>query len=652
MPCNEVSAASPYGWLPPLGKMRLSGRPCCDRSNLHVRMPSMWSHNRVLGMTNKGLSIAVVPFRNLSPEQDTEYFAHGFVEDLTTNLTRFPALRVLAAQSAFAMGQSDGPLDQFVQDWGLDFLLQGSVRRSNSDLRVGVQLIRASERETVWAERFDAPIEQMFEVQDKIVARIAGQLAVHVEEAQLAGARRQSVESLAAYDAWLRGMDCLKRGSLEGDEESRPFFEQALQIDPGFARAYSGLSLSHFNEWTCQAWHLWDENQRNAFDYAEQAARLDDRDAIVQSVLARVHRFRHQHAEANQYSERALTLNPNDAHVLIQVAIVKLFGGEPDVGHELAAKAIELNPLYGHWYHGIAGWNLFMMGRYDEAHRCLDKAGETITNFSAYRAACAAIAGDHSLAHREYDRFLREYRDKIAFGREPQPGEALSWAVQVEPFRRIEDSRHMPDALREAGIADIDVERALNSRASEMVRPAEIPSSPGNAFRQEDGVWTIAYEGSGAHLVELKGFHDLAKLLSQPEEPLHCLELSGADPSHDAPAKVLDTQARREYRRRIEELQEELEQAEADNDPARSEPARAELDAVIEELARATGLGGRSRKLGGTGERARSAVTWRIRSAIKKIKAAHPRLGQHLSNSISTGNFCVYQPESETVWQL
>jgi tetratricopeptide (TPR) repeat protein len=373
---------------------------------------------------------------------------------------------------------------------------------------------------------------------------------------------------------------------------------------------------------------------------------------MVHSVLARVCRFRHQHEAADQHAARALALNPNDPHVLIQVAVVKLFGGEPEAGCRLARKAMELNPLHGGWYVGIAGWNLFTMGQYAEAQRHLEQAGETITNFAAYRAACAALLGDLTTSQREFDVFVREYRDKIAFGREPRPGEALTWAVQVEPFRRIEDSRHMPDALRDAGIVEIDVAKAIASRQSVMVRPAGITRPPGNVFRCKDGLWSIDYEGAGARLVEVKGFHDLARLLAQPGESLHCLELSGAAATEEASHEVLDEQARREYRRRIEELQQELEQAEANNDPARSEPARRELDALIEQLAKATGLGGRSRKLGLTTERARSAVTWRIRSAIKKISAAHPRLGQHLANSICTGTFCVYSPESATHWEL
>ncbi len=347
-----------------------------------------------------------------------------------------------------------------------------------------------------------------------------------------------------------------------------------------------------------------------------------------------------------------MALNPNDPHVLIQVAIATLFNGEPEEGCKLARKAIRLNPLHPDWYLGFVGWNLFAMKRYEEALQCLARAGETVVNFAAYRAACAAIAGDLLGAKREYEVFLGEYRDKIAFGREPEPGEPLRWVVQVEPFRRIRDSKHMPNALRDAGVAEVDVDEALRSRERPMVRPAAIAMPPGNRFLKEGNVWSIAYEGKGARLIELKGFHDLARLLAQPGESIHCLELTGAPRKSEPSLEVLDSKARQQYRRRIEELQSELEHAEADHDPGRTDRIRSELDAVIDELVKATGLGGRSRRLGDAGERARSAVTWRIRSAIKKILAAHPRLGQHLSNSIRTGHFCVYSPETATAWEL
>ncbi len=597
------------------------------------------------------VSVAVMPFRNLSPDPDMEFFANGFVEDLITELTRFPSLRVLASQSTFGLSHSEQSVDDVARQWDLQYVLEGSVRRAGVEIRVGVRLTRIDDRETVWAERFDAPLDEVFAIQDEVAATVAGKLAVRIDDARLERARSRSTEKLPVYDCWLRGMDCLKRGTLEGDEEARTFFEQALEIDPQYAPAYSGLSLSHFNEWTCNTFHLWDEGESNAFDYALKAAQLDDTDAMVQAVLARVTRHRHQHEQADRHAARALALNPNDANVLIQLAVVKGFGGEAEEGYQLATKAIRLNPLHSDWYFGIVGLNLCGLGRIDEAAPYLAKAGDSIVNFGAYRAACAVLLGDIDRARHEYELFEDLYRRKIAFGREPSPGEAVRWVVQVEPFRHIEHSHLMPDALRQAGLVEIDVEDALSSRPSKMVRPAEIPQPLGNGFIKQGDVWSIAYEGAGAQLVEVKGFHDIARLLAQPHEPVHCLELLGAVSSGGSQDEMLDSQARREYRRRIEELRSEFERAESDNDVASAARARAELDTVIDELAKATGLGGRSRKIGDAAEKARSTVRWRIRAAIKKIAAAHPRLGQHLDNSIRTGVFCQYSPEFIVDWE-
>ena len=598
------------------------------------------------------VSIAVMPFRNLSPEPDLEFFATGFVEDLIADLTRFTSLRVLASQSTFGLNRTDRSVDDVASEWHLQYVLGGSVRRGESEIRVSVQLVRVADHATVWAERFDAPLHAVFAIQDEITATVAGKLAVRIDDARLQRTRGRSPDELPVYDCWLRGMDCLKHGTLEGDEEARQFFEQALAIDSSYAPAYTGLSLSHYNEWTCDTFHLWDESESNAFDYAVKAATLDDTDAMVHAVLARVTRHRHEHERADHHATRALALNPNDANVLIQVAISQGFGGEAREGYELATRAIRLNPLHSDWYFGIVGLNLCGLGKIDEAESYLAKAGDAIVNFGAYRAACAAMLGDMQRARHEYERFETLYRRKIAFGREPSPGEAVRWVVQVEPFRHIEHSHLMPDALRQAGLVEIDVEAALNSRPSKMVRPAGIPRPPGNSFIKEGEVWSMAYEGAGAQLVEVKGFHDLARLLAQPNEPVHCLDLLGAVPTSGSPDEMLDSQARRDYRRRIEELQSELERAETNNDFATVDRARAELDAVVDELAKATGLGGRSRKIGDPAEKARSTVRWRIRAAIKKILAAHLRLGQHLSNSIRTGMFCVYSPESAIDWEL
>jgi hypothetical protein len=183
----------------------------------------------------------------------------------------------------------------------------------------------------------------------------------------------------------------------------------------------------------------------------------------------------------------------------------------------------------------------------------------------------------------------------------------------------------------------------------------ETPGAIGAAravFRKNGELWTAAFDGQTVSLVEVKGFIDLARLLARPGVEVHCLELADR-PAESSPGDVvLDERARREIRARAADLQHEIDDADAAHDLARAEQAREELDRLVDTLTGAIGLRGRARGLGSPAERARTAVTWRIRSAIRKVAAAHPRLGRHLDNAVRTGHFCVYQPEQPIDWLL
>jgi hypothetical protein len=150
----------------------------------------------------------------------------------------------------------------------------------------------------------------------------------------------------------------------------------------------------------------------------------------------------------------------------------------------------------------------------------------------------------------------------------------------------------------------------------------------------------------------LKGIEDLAVLFGRPDEDVHCLELiGGADVGGTAGAAV-DQRARGEYRGRIRELQAEIDDAQAANDLGRAERAETELDALVRQLSASFGLSGRSRSGGSPAERARSAVTWRIRAAVKRLAKVHPELGRHLENAVRTGTWCAYRPETAVGWRI
>ena len=263
-------------------------------------------------------------------------------------------------------------------------------------MRVNVQLVEAANGRQVWADRYDATALDLHAVQDAIAARIARTLAAQIDEARLGLARRAPLASLEVYDCWLRGLECIRKGTVEADAEARRFFERALEIDPTYARAYAGLSLSHFNEWSCQAWAQWDEKERLAHEYARRALSLDQTDAMVQVVLGRILVYRRRYDEAAHHLERALLLNPNDTDVLVHAGLCQAYLGDPEAALATANKAMRLNPAFPPWYAAPAGLSLFMLGRDREClEMCAAAPTSMFVDVAAFAAASCALTRRH-----------------------------------------------------------------------------------------------------------------------------------------------------------------------------------------------------------------------------------------------------------------
>ena len=591
-------------------------------------------------------TVAIAPFENLSGDPAQDYFARGFVEDVVTELSRFGTLEVLHPRAVGAFAWARGGLPE--RSLPAAHIVHGSVRHTGNTVRVTVQLVEVANGRQLWADRYDATAADLHAVQDAIAARIARTLAVQIDEARLHAARRAPLANLEVYDCWLRGLECLRNGTREADDEARRFFERALEIDPHYARAYTGLSLSHFNEWSCQAWAKWDEKERLAHEYAERALSLDQSDAMVQVVIGRILVYRRRYDEAAYHLARALLLNPNDTDVLVHASLCQAYLGDPETALATAKKSMRLNPTYPPWYAAPAGMALFMLGRDAECLQVV-AAGPTrmFVDVAAFAAASCALTGDMPGAKHYLNQFLEDFQERIGFGRAAEPGEPLRWLLHVNPFRRPEDGERLARGLALAGLdADPD-----EGRSEAIARPVTAGVAPAT-FRRDGAHWTLAFSGVSVQLTHQKGFVDLMQLLARPGTELHCLELADrpAEPGGDVP--VLDERARRELKARVRDLQQEIDDADAAHDTDRAERAREELDQIVDHLSGALGIGGRPRQLGSAAERARSAVTWRIRNAIRKIASAHPRLGRHLDNGVRTGTFCVYEPETPTSWAL
>jgi hypothetical protein len=216
-------------------------------------------------------------------------------------------------------------------------------------------------------------------------------------------------------------------------------------------------------------------------------------------------------------------------------------------------------------------------------------------------------------------------------------------AASVEPALPQADAV----ALARAELSDLTEPTAIAAPA-ENGRPVD--PVPGNLFRLEGAVWTVAFHGVTVRLPDAKGLRDLSVLLSRPDREVHCTELMGTRVDQPDTGPVLDGPARHAYQARVLELQADLQEAEDFGDAGRAEKASTEMELLLAELAAASGLGGQARRAGGSADRARSAVTQRIRATVRRLEELDPALGRHLRATVHTGTWCAYRPDTAVRW--
>lgn len=597
--------------------------------------------------TTKTACLVVLPFENLTGGRQNDYFSIGFVEEIITDLAHFPDLEIISSYTSRKIGVDDRDEMNEAVELSIDYILKGNLHQVRDKIRIYTQLIQVPDGHVIWAERYDAPMETIFDIQDDIVERVVGAVSVQINRVLLSAARNKPLSSLAAYDCWLRGMEYIRRKESGADKEARRFFRQALEIDPNYSRAYAGLSQAYFNDWGCQLWEEWDATEKKAYKYARKAVELDDTDHVVQMVLGRILLYRRQFDQAEVHIDKSFSLNANDADSLVQIAFCKGLLGKPKEGEDLFNRALRLNPYRNTWYHVYGAFICFLQKRFQD---CIDLAlkGPLISiwvDLPAYVAASYAFLGDRANATRYLNTFEEAFQKHITGGDPPQPQEILDWVIMANPFRHDTDRDLVVKGLQLAGLG------GKEKLSGSLIDRPDVPP-PVCTFRKEEAIWQITYEGATIQLSEVKGFNDLVQLLSNPGKEFHCTLLMGGLDNSGYKETVIDEKARRSYEKRIRELKEEIFDAETINDLGRAEKTKIELDQLVEHLSKALGLGKKIRGINLPAERARAAVTLRIRSAIKKLETLNPALGRHLTNSIQTGSFCSYTPENDCGWRV
>jgi adenylate cyclase len=389
---------------------------------------------------NGRLSIAVMPFRNLSSDPDQEFFTDGLTEDIITDLSNVPSFFVIARDSTFAYKGKPTDVREIAQALGVRYILEGSARRSVQRLRVNVQLIDAAGGGNhVWAERFDRDLADIFVLQDEIARRVME--AITGKLAAIPVVERYRPSSLEAYDL------CVRARTLWAQDQAstqigQSLLEHAIALDPSYCEAHWRMAMALTHNWL-----HWGEpevpNRSNAIAHARRAVELDPNDSGAHSASGFVLCYERRWDEADVHYETAIRLNPNDANALALISDFKPLIGKPQQGVQSAERAMRLNPHPPHWYYWNLGFAQFANGQYDDAARTLRQEETYRTASRRILAAALAALGRVPEAREEAKLFLST-----------SPHWRISKWIESQPFRNPKDSQPWIDAYRLAGLPD------------------------------------------------------------------------------------------------------------------------------------------------------------------------------------------------------
>ncbi len=389
-------------------------------------------------------SIAVLPFTNMSGDSKEDYFSDGITEEIITALSKVPHLFVIARNSTFTYKGKPVKVKQVSEELGVRYVLEGSVRRSGSQLRITAQLIDAITGHHLWADRYDRDQREVFALQDEITKKILTELQVKLTVGEQARLYGRGTDNLEAYIKVLQGREFYWRLEREGNIVARKLFEEAIALDPKYPTPYWLLGMTHILD----AWFDWgkskEESISRTIELAKKAINLDDSDSNAHGLLVAPYRMKGDYDKAIAEGKRAVELDPNsaDAHVWLGIALYTADRAQEAI--PLLEKAIRLNPFAHTWYFQQLGQAYSLSGRYDEAIAAYQKALQLSPN---NLIAHLALTTTYSLLGRdkEASSHVKEILKISPDFSLNHYAEKITYKNQVEKERRI-------NALRKAGL--------------------------------------------------------------------------------------------------------------------------------------------------------------------------------------------------------
>ena len=392
------------------------------------------------------LSIAVLPFANMSGDAEQEYFADGITEDLITSLSQIRWFFVIARNSSFAYKGKSPDIRVVARELGVAYVLEGSVRKAGSRVRVTAQLIDGASGNHVWAQRYDRDLEDIFSVQDEITATLVGAIEPELGKAERERARAKRPDDLRAWDLYQRGLWHTYRRTREDLAEAQLLFKRAIAIDPGLARAYAAAEEAFFFQHVGGYVDSGDAAKAAALQFAETAVQIDGQDAFNRYALGRALTLVRRHDAAVFELKKAIELEPSSAQAHYALGMALGTGGRPQeaLPHiELAMRLSPQDPYFGQFLVRRAEAYLFV-GRLEEAVESAERSLRE-PNIQWSRWAILAAAQAHL---GRLDNACRSIEALHAL----RPDIDLAFVRNYWPIADANALEYLMDGLRRAGL--------------------------------------------------------------------------------------------------------------------------------------------------------------------------------------------------------
>ncbi len=393
-------------------------------------------------------SIAVLAFDNMSGDAEQEFFSDGIAEDIITALSRFHMFFVIARNTSFTYKESSVDVKKVSAELGVQYVLEGSVRKAGNRVRVTAQLVEALADRHVWAERYDRELEDVFALQDEITERIAMAVAPELQAAEIERARRKAVPELGTWELVARASWHIGKTSAEDNAEAEKLLSKALKRDPENASVFAALATSYLVDGI----YVWQRPQPEslamASEMAQKAVALDKQDEGAHTVLGVVLLFVKRHDEAIRRLETAIQINPNFSQAIGFLGMTLVYPHEHDQAAELLQKAIRLSPRDPNLPAYFAQLSMieFMAERYDEALKWMEK---TIHENPDYPTGYRMLASIHAmLGNLPEARAAYEHLNRLA------PGVTIETTLRGMPFAHPADAQRYAEGLRKAGMPE------------------------------------------------------------------------------------------------------------------------------------------------------------------------------------------------------